>query len=551
MKWLPLFSLGTLALSAFGQKPAAKPSSTPAPEVKPEGEYTPAAHLVVVYNEKDPDSAELAQYYAGKRRIPNDRVVGLKCPTAEEITREEYDQQIADPLREIFVKNGWWKLREEKETEEGRVKESTIQYIALIRGIPLKIKPKFDAYEGDKKLGPPQVSVHNEASVDSELGILGVYSRYISGVMNNPYFGNSQPFNKLNFAPMLLACRLDAPTPQLVRRMIDDAVATESTGLRGMAYIDARGIDTEGLTEGDKWLYAAANTARKNGMPVILDSGEGLFPDSYPMSRAAVYLGWYSEIATGPFVRPGFKFERGAVAVHIHSFSGSSLRDPKRYWCAPLIAAGACATLGNVYEPFLGLTPSLDVFLDRLQRGLTFAESAYASQRFLSWMTTFVGDPLYRPFPAKAGETTMAKNEWDAFKQASDVWFKSGPDAGADAMNAASKKFSSGMIAEGLGLLQVTANQSDKAITSFHQAMTLYKNPDDVLRATVHEVFQLKASNRVPDAIAVARKQLDRFHKEPTSEVLRLIEAQMTMATTRPQMPKRPSSDSKKPDVPK
>ena len=48
------------------------------------------------------------------------------------------------------------------------------------------------------------------------------------------------------------------------------------------------------------------------------------------------------------------------------------------------------------------LTPHLDIFHDRLRAGFTFAESAYMSQRVLSWMTTFVGDPLYRPFKGAA-----------------------------------------------------------------------------------------------------------------------------------------------------
>ena len=51
---------------------------------------------------------------------------------------------------------------------------------------------------------------------------------------------------------------------------------------------------------------------------------------------------------------------------------------------------GAAATLGNVYEPYLTLTPHLDVFHDRLCAGFTFAEASYMSQRVLSWMTTSV-----------------------------------------------------------------------------------------------------------------------------------------------------------------
>ena len=72
-----------------------------------------AAATIVVFNVHDSDSAKLARFYAAKRGIANDHVVGLKCPVQEEITRADYDGTIAEPLREIFTKNGWWDLRPE------------------------------------------------------------------------------------------------------------------------------------------------------------------------------------------------------------------------------------------------------------------------------------------------------------------------------------------------------------------------------------------------------------------------------------------------------
>ena len=40
-----------------------------------------ADHLLVVYNKNDPDSGDLANYYASKRKIPDERVLGISCPT--------------------------------------------------------------------------------------------------------------------------------------------------------------------------------------------------------------------------------------------------------------------------------------------------------------------------------------------------------------------------------------------------------------------------------------------------------------------------------------
>jgi uncharacterized protein (TIGR03790 family) len=513
----------SLMVPAHGQR-ATSGKGAPVAAVSPE-----AAATVVIYNASATDAAELARFYASRRGIPGDNVVSLKCSTNEEITRVEYDKEIAQPLRETFLTKSWW-----DRPEAGAVTESKIKYVALIRGIPLKIQPHFEPYEGNKPTGPEKISTHNEAAVDSEIAILGVNTRQISGGLNNPYFRSYRRIGDASLPPLLLVCRLDAPTADEVRRMIEDSLAAEARGLKGFAYIDARGTKEPGLAEGDKWLLSAAHIARRKGMPVILDQGEGLYPATYPMNNAGVYLGWYAENVAGPFVRPGFRFERGAIAVHIHSFSAASLRDARRFWCAPLLAAGASATLGNVYEPYLGLTPQLDVFMDRLRSGFTFAESAYMSQPYLSWMTTFIGDPLYRPFKTMERASAESTNPWEAYERGAQLWFEAGPEQGAAALKQSAQKLRSGMIMEGLGLLQLAAEDLQSAVNSFEQAATLYRDPQDIVRTTVHQVFQLKALNRTPDAINVARKRLAHFRNDPVADVLRAIEADMTVAAGSP-----------------
>jgi uncharacterized protein (TIGR03790 family) len=145
-----------------------------------------AAATLVVFNENDPDSEPLARFYAEKRGIAKERVVGLRCSTAEEISRTEYEDNIAGPLRQILTKNEWWKLRG-YESPLGRAESNSIRFVALIRGVPLKISAA-PGWPGDIPNGPPPINQHNEASVDSELTVLGVHSKGLSGVLNNPYF---------------------------------------------------------------------------------------------------------------------------------------------------------------------------------------------------------------------------------------------------------------------------------------------------------------------------------------------------------------------------
>ncbi|MDQ6939670.1 MAG: TIGR03790 family protein, partial [Verrucomicrobiota bacterium] len=117
---------------------------------------------IVVYNSAIPESVELAKFYAEKRGIASDHLVALTCSREEEISREEYDQTIAEPLREIFKQRKWWTLRE---SAEGRptVVASSIRIVALIKGMPLKIRAT-ENYPGDKSEGGP-IGNRNEACV--------------------------------------------------------------------------------------------------------------------------------------------------------------------------------------------------------------------------------------------------------------------------------------------------------------------------------------------------------------------------------------------------
>ena len=514
-----LFGPGSVFSQTTGTLFPAKAVRGPqAPAPSPEADAT-----VIVYNTHDNESAGLARLYASKRGIANDHIIGLKCPVQEEITRADFDGTIADPMRELFTKNGWWDLRP-VDHPLGRIERNRIKFVALIRGMPLKIAP-CGVYPGDKPAGPPEAAGHNEASVDSELAVLGAYNRQISGPRPNEYFHSYARARDVNRPGLRRVCRLDAPTRAMVERMINDSIAAEKDGLRGIAYMDARNIQQAGYKEGDKWIYSAANVCRRNGIPAILDNGEGLFPEAYPMAHAALYYGWYTGNVAGPFVRPDFKFPRGAIAIHIHSFSAQTLRNAQSNWCAPLIAAGAAATFGSVYEPYLAFTPEIDIFNDRLISGFTFAESAWMAQRVTSWQTTMIGDPLYRPFAYMHDlDAKRGSGDWDEFRTGSKLWFEKNREAGEAALRASAKRMRSGAIWEGLGLLELTTSDGQEpALTCFREARRAYTSPDDILRCAIHEVILLRSMNRVPEAVVVAGKMADTYKKVRAVEVLRML----------------------------
>jgi uncharacterized protein (TIGR03790 family) len=388
-------------------------------------------HLLVVYNKNDPDAESLARQYTEARRILPERVLALNCTTVEEIDRVTYEKTIRQPIEDYLIQQGW--LTREDTTLTYGDKNISVQHAArneiwsilLIRGIPLKI-----AQDPDLKEEPPakQNSLinGNYASVDSELAALPIVGYPKTGPQPNAFFftPKARNFDSLDAKNMILVARLDAPTAADVRRMIEDTLFAEKNRLAGRAYLDARGLQdpSSGYYIGDTWLRRAFVSLNRQGWIAELDDKGPVFSPNLPWSQVALYAGWYEGNATGPFMQRRI-FQRGAIAYHIHSFSANTIRSTTANWVGPLLAQGAAATMGSVYEPVLELTPHLDVFFDRLLQGYSFVESAYASQKALSWTITIVGDPLYRPFQrslpsAIATATDPFQRDWLRLQQA-------------------------------------------------------------------------------------------------------------------------------------
>ena len=485
-----------------------------------------AASTIVVYNKTAPDSVELAKFYAQQREIAPDHLIGLTCSSEEEISREEYDMTIADPLREIFKQRHWWTLGD-LPSQTPSVSASAIHFVAVIKGVPLKIRATTD-YPGDQPR-PGPTGNRNEASVDSELAVLGLYSRQISGPIPNPYFQSFRAISDFENPKLLLVCRLDAPNSATVRSMIVDSIATEKKGLWGRAYIDSAHSSGGERELGDQWLSEIPGQLHKTGVPVIYDEKPEIFPEGYPMTDCALYYGWYAEKVVGPFTRSDFHFVPGAIAVHIHSFSASTLRDANANWVAPLISKGAAASLGYVYEPYLQLTAHLDAFNDRLLHGFTFAESAYMSIQALSWMSVMVGDPLYRPYATwlqiePRSETAQNTSVWNVYHEFA---IKNATRPAAEIRTLARQiaaRTRNGPMIEDIGLMEARERDFSAATDCFRQARTFYSNRDDILRVVLEEADAWTKQGNSKRAVDLLRSGLRTAPEVPAAPLLKKME---------------------------
>lgn len=488
-----------------------------------------AAATLVVFNTRDPESRALADYYAERRYIPSEQVIGLDCPTDEEITREQYTDTIETPLGKLFERKAWWEVRKGFE-EQTEITGSRIRYVALMRGMPLKIRTTIIPPSPDKP-APPRpnggdaVRGHDEASVDSELSVLGAFREDHFGIVNNPYFRRFAPILDSSVTSgLLLVCRLDAPTADTVRRMIDDSLEAERNGLYGWAYIDRRSIPESGYKDGDEWLQAAATECWNEGIPVILDNVPATFPAAFPITDAALYYGWYEWTLGGAFATSEKPFCRGAVAVHIQSFSAQTIRNPQANWVAPLLTRGAAATMGNVYEPYLDLTPHLDIFNERLLNGFTLAESAYSSIKVLSWMNVVIGDPLYRPFgAAQRGSWNIRTPESAAPWLALQKELRKGARSGlAQKLYLAkmARESRSGLNYEALGSLQSFYDEPREALSSLEAAGAVYEHPAEIFRTIIERIRILQSIGDKTAALKLIERTLQREQPPDRAKLL-------------------------------
>lgn len=469
--------------------------------------------VLVIYNSSLAGSKELAEFYQNQREVPEAQVLGLELPKDKDISRKDFETKLLQPLRDHFDEKELWNR---KKDSNGLLlpSENKIRAIVLMRGVPLRIAPAPNPplKEGEKAPTDP-ISPRNEASVDSELALFGAENLPIQGVLKNSFHGSKVPLSEANAPYLVLVTRIDAPSHEICKRMITDAIATEKTGLWGRAYVDI----ANKFPQGDTWLEGIIAKNSEFGIPTVVDRFDDTLAKNYPLTETALYYGWYDWNVSGPFLNPAFKFRPGSVAVHIHSFSAEQLSDPQRNWAGPLLSRGAAATVGNVYEPYLQLTHHLDILHDRLLDGWTFAEAAWASIPVASWQNVAIGDPLYRPFAhiSGTGEKHDEDHEFRTLRAASGE-----SSERLEKIAEAFETLPSGTIAEGLALEHLTTGDIPNAAKWFRKSQELFEQPADKLRQDIQLAAIARTAKQTQKAISLLRAAKQKYGSIPETEAI-------------------------------
>jgi uncharacterized protein (TIGR03790 family) len=380
------------------------------------------AEVLVMANGDNAASVRIARYYCEKRHVPAENIlaVSLGVELKDTISRSDYEEFLAGPIRKKLLSLEFagkircllttygmpYKVagRGPLKGLEGRLKElkelADQQKTAIeqLEQNGLANSPEHE--RASRALAQIQLDIdrisgkETGASVDSELSMVlfGPYDlyRWQLNMLRSSTSG-------LGFMTLMVS-RLDGPDYTIVKALVDKAIAAEEKGLKGIAYIDSRGLPNKsGYLPGyfDQSLRDLAVLTRlRTGLPVQEEQTEALFaPGTCP--RAAIYCGWYS---LKKYI-DAFDFVDGAVGYHIASFEAVDLRDPNStQWCPAMLRDGITATLGAVAEPYLHGFPEPRAFFVELYNGSCLVEAYYRTAPFNSWQLVLIGDPLYTPF---------------------------------------------------------------------------------------------------------------------------------------------------------
>lgn len=449
------------------------------------------SQVLVVYDSRIPDSLAVAEYYAGSAKVPGGtgslpgkrpgvRVIDLNSLGAAvtvpgNIDYPSFAARLRDPIRSYISANNL---------------VGSVRCVVLTKGLPHRIFDMDNANVGDNpSLAGDETTFEGDftaASVDSELTLLyqnlstgeagGNADSKADGMVLNPYWKSNQSIShsNANFATVtktlsntntsgpiwsnaiatpipnrvlagdiVLVCRLDGPSVQVVKDSLDRAQGVIVDVHTPAILFDKDPNQLDNISAPFSSLYAGNDYDLSRTLFV----NDGRFPiNASPTVPAPgvnynalagsnnFYVGptlsW--EVGAGPIVTQpvlllasyganhnlipatvggtsastiyatSFNYAPGAIFNTIESyngrdFGGLGLGGTPQQQASSFLASGGTFAIGHVWEPFANtLADNLFLTQNFVLGGLTWAEAAWSSIPTLSWMHVVLGDPLAR-----------------------------------------------------------------------------------------------------------------------------------------------------------
>ena len=311
-------------------------------------------HLAVVINRDDPLSEAIGHLYARERRIPAEQVLRVRLPVGK--------PELA-PARFL-------RLQAE-----------------LRRRTPAHVQAYALAWREPWRVGCQSIT----AAVTLGLDRSGC-ARTCRATRLSPYHARGEvrrPWDELRLRPSMLLAARDGEQAQL---LIARGIRADGTAPLGTAYLlsssdEIRNVRAVG--------YGAVLAAVGPGFRVRIVQGDAL-------QGARDVMAYFTGLAVVPAISSN-RFRPGAVADHLTSFGGQLSGESGQMSALRWLEAGATGSYGTVVEPcnIKAKFPDPGLVLTYYRRGDTLLESYWRSVAMPD-QGLFIGEPLARPWPARA-----------------------------------------------------------------------------------------------------------------------------------------------------
>jgi uncharacterized protein (TIGR03790 family) len=103
-----------------------------------------ADQIALIVNKNVPESAQLAEFYAKARDVPDGRIIALDLPTGDEISFDQYERQVVPQVRKFLEDNGL---------------TQKVTCLVTMYGVPLRVAAHVNSPEEQRELATLKASL--------------------------------------------------------------------------------------------------------------------------------------------------------------------------------------------------------------------------------------------------------------------------------------------------------------------------------------------------------------------------------------------------------